>query len=142
MTTSLFAVLRIRFVSESEKVQDRGETTTRCRSQGGREIWVELVQRLSLSFEVGSRCDDIDAFASVSACRDSDKSSMFLCREGGGRDKTGDVSLSVVFLGLVGCRSWKIGNRDRSKVEKQLEFVLSSRSWRSLDSTFRFCFNF
>ena len=53
MTTSLFAVLRIRFVSESEKVQDRGETTTRCRSQGGREIWVELVQRLSLSFEVG-----------------------------------------------------------------------------------------
>ena len=90
---------------------------------------MELLQRLSLLFTVGSRYDDIDAFASVSTCRDLAESSASLCREGDERDKTGDVSLRVVFLGLVGCRSLNIGNRDRGREEKRLEFVLSSRSW-------------
>ena len=35
MTTSLFVLLRVRLLSERERVQDRGETTTRCRLQGG-----------------------------------------------------------------------------------------------------------
>ena len=87
------------------------------------------MQRLSLLFTVGSRYDDIDAFASVSTCRDLAESSASLCREGDERDKTGDVSLSVVFLGLVGCRSWKIDNRDRGRTEERLDFFLSSRSW-------------
>ena len=43
MTTSLFVLLRVRFLSERERVQDRGKTTTRCRSQGERDVWVELL---------------------------------------------------------------------------------------------------
>lgn len=93
------------------------------------DVRVELLQRLPLPFTVGSRYDDIDAFASVSTCRYLAESSASLYREGDKRNNSGDVSLRVVFLGLVGCRSLNIGNRDRGRAEKRLEFVLSSRSW-------------
>ena len=90
---------------------------------------MELFQKLSISFAVGSGCDDIAAFASVSAYRDSVESLVSLCREEDKRDKTRGVSLRAVFSGLVGCRSCTIGNRDRGRVDERSRFVSSSRSW-------------
>ena len=69
---------------------------------------MELLQRLSLSFAVGIRCDDIDAFASVSTCRDPVKSLMSLCKGGPKEIRQGICRFEWFSLGLVGCRSWKI----------------------------------
>ena len=115
MTTSLFVLLRVRLLSERERVQNRGETTTRCCSRGERDVSVELLQRLSLSFAVGSRCDDIDAFASVSTYRDSVKSSISLCKGGTKKTRQGMCRFEWFYW------DWSDADRGRSIIEIGVE---------------------